>query len=300
MKPIRFGLQARFLFVAAAAMLVVVAIVAAVLAGQAATQREVLRTSDNVVSQVFDRSARTQGTALATALAEALVNPMYFSDLDAIGVLVRSAASQSAVSYVLVHDNEGRLIHDGSVEVAGYGRQMRDPLAAGMSRGAAADLLALPDPALLDAVARAAGLERDGGRIRLPGSANALGPAEAAVAELERRLAADPFHAPEADDLTALALGVRELAAAERAGRVLRLRDGVVLLPGAPALAMRELARLPQPFTTSQARQALGTTRRVAIPLLEHLDGRGWTRRLSPGEREVVRAPKAAGQPSSL
>ena len=131
MKPIRFGLQARFLFVAAAAMLVVVAILAAVLAGQAATQREVLRTSDNVVSQVFDRSARTQGTALATALAEALVNPMYFSDLDAIGVLVRSAASQSAVSYVLVHDNEGRLIHDGSVEVAGYGRQMRDPLAAG-------------------------------------------------------------------------------------------------------------------------------------------------------------------------
>jgi selenocysteine-specific elongation factor len=176
----------------------------------------------------------------------------------------------------------------------------RDPLAAGLSRGAAADLLALPDPALLDAVARAAGLERAGGRIRLPGSGDALGPAEAAVAELERRLAADPFHAPEADDLAALALGTRELAAAERAGRVLRLRDGVVLLPGAPALAMRELARLPQPFTTSQARQALRTTRRVAIPLLEYLDGRGWTRRLSPGEREVVRASRPAGQPSSL
>ena len=84
-------------------------------------------------------------------------------------------------------------------------------------------------------------------------------------------------------------LGVRELAAAERAGRMLRLRDGVVLLPTAPALAMRELARLEQPFTTSQARQALDTTRRVAIPLLEHLDARGWTRRLDAGHREVVR-----------
>jgi selenocysteine-specific elongation factor len=109
------------------------------------------------------------------------------------------------------------------------------------------------------------------------------------VAELEARLRTEPFHAPEADDLSALRLGARELAAAERAGRVLRLRDGVVLLPSTQALAMRALARLEQPFTTSQARQALGTTRRVAIPLLEHLDARGWTRRLDAGHREVVR-----------
>lgn len=165
----------------------------------------------------------------------------------------------------------------------------RDPLAAGLSHGAARDLLALPDPALLDEVARAAGLEQAGGLVRLPGVAGELGPAEQAVAALADRLRDNPFHAPEADDLTALRLGVRELAAAERAGRLLRLRDGVVLLPNAPALAMRELAQLEQPFTTSQARQALGTTRRVAIPLLEHLDARGWTRRLDAGHREVVR-----------
>jgi selenocysteine-specific elongation factor len=165
----------------------------------------------------------------------------------------------------------------------------RDPLAAGLSRGAASDLLALPDPALLDEISRAAGLEQAEGLIRLPGRSDDLGPAEAAVAELADRLRDNPFHAPEADDLAALHLGVRELAAAERAGRLLRLRDGVVLLPTAPALAMRELARLDQPFTTSEARQALSTTRRVAIPLLEHLDSRGWTRRLDAGHREVVR-----------
>lgn len=163
----------------------------------------------------------------------------------------------------------------------------RDPLTAGLSRGAAGDLLTLPDESLLDAVVRDAGLEQDGGHIRLPGRRADLGPAESAVGELEARLTAEPFRAPEADELTALGLGVRELAAAERAGRLLRLRDGVVLLPSAPALAMRELARLTQPFTTSQARQALGTTRRVAIPLLEHLDTRGWTRRLDAAHREV-------------
>jgi selenocysteine-specific elongation factor len=37
------------------------------------------------------------------------------------------------------------------------------------------------------------------------------------------------------------------------------------------------------------ARQALGTTRRVAVPLLEHLDARGWTRRVDAAARVVVR-----------
>ncbi|MQP76276.1 EAL domain-containing protein [Stenotrophomonas sp. MYb238] len=131
MKRPRFGLQARFLCVAGGAVLVVVAIVAILLARQAAAQRELLQASSGVVSQVFDRSVREQGTSLATSLAEALVNPLYFSDLDAIGALARSTISQKSVSYVLVHDAEGRLIHDGSIEVAGYGRQMQDPLAQG-------------------------------------------------------------------------------------------------------------------------------------------------------------------------
>lgn len=165
----------------------------------------------------------------------------------------------------------------------------RDPLAAGLSRGAAVDLLGLPDPTLLDDVVCSAGLEQRNGLIQLPGRGTDLGPAEAAVAELESRLAADPFRAPDADDLAALQLRTRELAAAERAGRLLRLRDGLVLLPSAPALAMRELARLDQPFTASQARQALATTRRVMIPLLEYLDARGWTRRIDAVQREVVR-----------
>ncbi|WP_197466895.1 selenocysteine-specific translation elongation factor [Tsukamurella pseudospumae] len=165
----------------------------------------------------------------------------------------------------------------------------RDPLAAGLSLGAAREALALPDPSLLPTVLDGAGLENEAGRLALPGHRADLGPAERAVAEVERRLTASPFVAPEADDLAALRLGARELAAAERAGRLLRIADGVVLSPRAPALAMRELAGLPQPFTTSEARRALGTSRRVAVPLLEHLDAKGWTRRIDAGHREVAR-----------
>ncbi|WP_210603768.1 selenocysteine-specific translation elongation factor [Brevibacterium oceani] len=139
-----------------------------------------------------------------------------------------------------------------------------------------------------DIIARA-GLETADGMVRPPGHTADLGAAEAGIAEVEKRLAADPFSAPEADDLRELGLGARELAVAEKAGRVLRLGDGVVVSPRTPAHAMRVLAGLEQPFTTSQARQALNTTRRTVIPLLEHLDSRGWTRRLDTTHREVVR-----------
>src|SRR5699024_2870900 len=143
-------------------------------------------------------------------------------------------------------------------------------------------------PLLTEIIARA-GLETADGMVRPPGHSADLGAAEAGIAELERRLAAAPFSAPEADDLRELGLGARELAVAERAGRLLRLGDGIVVSPRTPAQAMRILAGLDQPFTTSQARQALGTTRRTVIPLLEHLDGRGWTRRIDTAHREVVR-----------
>lgn len=166
----------------------------------------------------------------------------------------------------------------------------RDPLAVGLSHGAVRDAAGLPAGELVDLVVAEAGLVADGGYVRAADRPAGLGPAEAAVTEVERRLAAQPFAAPEADDLAALGLGPRELAAAERQGRLLRVAPGVVLLPTAPVAAMRVLAGLDQPFTTSAARQALGTTRRVLVPLLEHLDARGWTRRVDGGAaREVVR-----------
>lgn len=144
-----------------------------------------------------------------------------------------------------------------------------------------------PTTAVVEALAEAAGLEVSRGRVARPGARPDLGPAEKGVRALEARLAAAPFDAPEKGDLAGWRLGPRELAAAETAGRLLRLDDGVVLLPDALDEAVRRLATLPQPFTTSQARGALGTTRRVAIPVLERLDREGLTRRIDAGHREL-------------
>ncbi|WP_340540904.1 selenocysteine-specific translation elongation factor [Nocardioides sp. GXZ039] len=164
-----------------------------------------------------------------------------------------------------------------------------DPLAVGVPLPAATSELGLPDRALLAEVARRASVESADGQLHATGHHGALGGAEDAVNALVADLETSPFAAPGLTDLAERGLGAKELAAAARAGRLLRLPDDVVLLPSAPALAMRLLARLPQPFTTSQARVALETSRRVVVPLLEHLDARGWTRRLDGTRREVVR-----------
>ena len=162
------------------------------------------------------------------------------------------------------------------------------PLQPGMPTAAAVARLDLPDPALLEALVTEAGLMSSDGRVSEPAAAPDLGPAEAALSAFEETLARHPFAAPERGELQAAGLTARHLAAAASAGRIIALADDVVLLPTAPALAMRTLSALPQPFTASQARRALGPTRRVTIPLLEHLDRRGWTRRVDSGLREVA------------
>jgi selenocysteine-specific elongation factor len=153
-------------------------------------------------------------------------------------------------------------------------------------------ILGLPDRALVEALAEGSALVVRGGRIGPGGAAPELPePVARAVAALRADLAAAPFAAPAAGRLAELGLGPREIAAAARAGALVRVAEGVVLGPGAVRRAARVLAGLPQPFTLSQARQALGTTRRVAVPLLELLDRAGATRRLPDDRRTVVRLP---------
>ncbi|MDP9428190.1 MAG: SelB C-terminal domain-containing protein, partial [Actinomycetota bacterium] len=102
---------------------------------------------------------------------------------------------------------------------------------------------------------------------------------------IRARLVADPFAAPDADELRAAGLGPRELAAAVRDGQLVKIADGVYLAPGVEGEARARLAGVPAPFTLSTARSAWGTTRRVAVPLMEWLDARGVTERLPDNTR---------------
>lgn len=166
----------------------------------------------------------------------------------------------------------------------------RDPVAAGVPAEVVRRRFGLPAD-LVDLAVRAAGLRLRDGRVRRS-DATALPPhVDQAVTTLEKELADAPFAAPDAHRLAALGLGTRELAAAVRAGRLRRIADGVVLLPDAVEQARHVLADLPQPFTLSQAKTALRTTRRVAVPLMELLDREGITERLPDGTHRLNRPP---------
>ncbi|TDL10468.1 selenocysteine-specific translation elongation factor [Mycolicibacterium obuense] len=161
-------------------------------------------------------------------------------------------------------------------------------IAAGMPTEELRRDLELPAIELVTTLAEGTGLAVADGRIRTPGAA-LPDRVEKAVCTLEDWLTAEPFRAPDADELAELRLGPKELAAAVRAGRLVKIADGVVLGPQAYQRAAEVLAGVPQPFTVADAKRALDTTRRVAVPLLEALDARGVTRRRPDGTRLLTR-----------
>ncbi|MDP9796448.1 selenocysteine-specific elongation factor [Catenuloplanes nepalensis] len=160
------------------------------------------------------------------------------------------------------------------------------PLEPGAPAEAMRHRLGLPDIALVEALVTAPLSYRDG---RVVTAGSGVPPALARMAEtIAGDLRDTPFAAPEAARLAEIGLGRREAAAAVRAGLLLRVTDGVFLMPDAIDRAARRLANLDGPFTVSEARRSLGCSRRVAVPLLELLDRAGLTRRLPDNTREMT------------
>jgi selenocysteine-specific elongation factor len=177
-----------------------------------------------------------------------------------------------------------------------------EPLAAGLSVEAARAALDLPDRRLVAALARPP-FRISSGAVQIapavPQATAALSEAalpeaaQAAVRVLRADLEVAPFVSPDANRLRNLGLDTGAIDAAVRAGELIRVGENVVLAPGADVAAAQILAGLEQPFTAAQARQALGTTRRTVIPLLEYLDVAGLTERLADDRRLV----RVAGRP---
>ncbi|GAB2749134.1 selenocysteine-specific translation elongation factor [Salinifilum aidingensis] len=163
--------------------------------------------------------------------------------------------------------------------------ERRRPLDGGLAPEAARRALELPDRDLVVELAREAGVVFARGRLRtrdeVPQAAREVA---ARVCDV---LSERPFRSPTSDELAELGAGEAELAAAERGGLLVRLAPGVVLGPRSAEHAAALLADLEQPFTPSQARRALDTSRRVVVPLLEHLDRCGLTRALPDGTHQV-------------
>ncbi len=211
---------------------------------------------------------------------------VHTSFLQQIGVPASDGARDGAAArgWLMSEARASKASREIERIVEAHDRQ--SPLDPGVPLAALAEPLGLHWPELVREVVPAS-LRVTDGRVMAERAAVLPASLELAVDAVHTDLAEDPFVAPTADRLAELGLDPRSVAAAAKAGRLLRVADGIVLLPGADILARQWLEELPQPFTTSEARVRLGTSRRVVIPLLAHLDKLGRTRRL-PDDRRVV------------
>lgn len=110
----RFGLQTQLSLAMGVTLLMIVLLLAVLLQRQHAMQQEVDALGRQAVQSMAAEGLTRRGSAMAEQLADSLANPMYYSDLDAIGVLVREATLQPDVAYVLVFDEAGNVVNDGS------------------------------------------------------------------------------------------------------------------------------------------------------------------------------------------
>nr|WP_300011325.1 selenocysteine-specific translation elongation factor [Pseudonocardia sp.] len=250
--------------------------------GAAAGRAAVLDTMDGVPSAAAELARR----GLARR-ADLVAMGLPVAELDALA----HAGVPAAAGWLVDPDRARALVSDLAAAVDTH--DTADPLDPGLPTEAARRAVGLPEPRLVDALLRHvpdAGLAHREGRVLRAASAGRLPPAvRAAMDALRADLERDPFAAPEAGRLAELGLGPRQLASLVKAGELLRIADGVVLLPGADRRALAVLADLGPEFTLSTARQALGTSRRVAVPLLELLARTGRTARTGDGGHRVVR-----------
>ncbi len=212
------------------------------------------------------------------------------ADLHAMGVPAADVAALGPASSGWLVARERAAAAAAALVEAVARHDAADPLDPGLPLEAARRAAGLPDARLVEVVLRGAGtsLALRGGRVaaaRDPGLPAGL---RSALAALRAELDADPFAAPDADRLAELGLDPRALATLVRAGELMRIADGVVLLPGADARALSVLSGLGPEFTLSEARQALRTSRRVAVPLLELLGRTGRTARTPEGHHRLV------------
>lgn len=104
--------------------------------------------------------------------------------------------------------------------------------------------------------------------------------AETAEWESVRSILAGDLAVPRASSLE---ISDEVLHALLRRGDLVRISDDLVLLPDQVEMITSGISALPDGFTVAAFRDEFGLARRHAVPLLEWLDGHGWTRRDGDG-----------------
>ncbi|HVT14737.1 MAG TPA: selenocysteine-specific translation elongation factor [Thermoanaerobaculia bacterium] len=263
-----------------------------------------LRGDDRQTLQFWVEAAAERGLE-AAALARRLgvAGPSLLDDLGALvrdGLLLEIPEAQGRTSRWIACTTLKRLEARARRVLEEYFR--RDRLARGMPRAEAVRRILPGVPAQLAQIhlSRLAAqriLELDGDQVLLSGRSVELAAQESELAEaLLQRFEQGGLTPPAEPELReALAAEPRPFAATVRyllaAGKLLRLPNGALIAASPVAeLRLRLLSTGWQRFSVVQFKERFGLTRKWAIPLLEHFDSRGVTRRIGD-DRMIAESP---------
>jgi selenocysteine-specific elongation factor len=138
---------------------------------------------------------------------------------------------------------------------------------------------------------------RQGATVRLSGHRVSLGEREDEALRLVGTVASAEPTPPTVRELQEQGFPRDLVQACVTTGRLARVSDDLVVTPGFLARAeevVRAEAGGPAGVTVSRFREALGTTRKYALPFLEHFDRQGLTRRQGDVRRLAAAGPASA------
>jgi diguanylate cyclase (GGDEF)-like protein len=123
------SLRRRWWLVGALVAMAVLALAASVLRHHRAQTQRIVTTAAQHEATLAEDALVERARVAADLLAEPLVNPTYFFDLQRIGEVLVGSLDRDDVAYVLLLDRDGRIIHDGSNDIARFGQRPDDALA---------------------------------------------------------------------------------------------------------------------------------------------------------------------------
>ena len=127
---------------------VVIALGGTLLLQTRGAMRQVMDDSSRSMTAMLTAQIEQRGEVMTRLLSEDLVNPIYRLEMGTIGDLVSAASDQDDVVYVYVYDQDGKIVHDGTVGISGFGQAMDDE--AGRNATAANGLLIQESPEITD------------------------------------------------------------------------------------------------------------------------------------------------------
>ena len=201
----------------------------------------------------------------------------------------RPAGAVEAVGTFIAGERAADLGAQARRAVASHHRE--NPLREGLPKASLASRLGVDAETLTALLSREPSLEERGSAVAEADFAPAWGEEETAEWErIREALREAGLQAPRVEELRADQELVHILI---REGRLVRISDQLVYLPEQIEELLDRLRDAPQPFTVAAFRDALGLTRKYAVPLLEWLDASGTTVRRGDERSLTGRRPPA-------